>query len=84
MGRHGGGLDGPFSYGTNLIIEHKTEWYNKELGSRYLIMETLLKHWPTNMWVQTSLDISERSVKEHRFGPTTEEIIVDPPHPVPA
>ena len=73
-------FDGPFSYGTNLTIEHKTEWYNKELGSRYLIMETLLKHWPTNMWVQTSLDIMNALVKEHRFGPDdVEEIIGDPP-----
>lgn len=73
-------FDGPFSYGTNLTIEHKTEWYNKELGSRYLIMETLLKHWPTNMWVQTSLDIMNALVKEHRFGPDdVEEIIVGPP-----
>lgn len=73
-------FDGPFSYGTNLTIEHKTDWYNKELGSRYLIMETLLKHWPTNMWVQTSLDIMNALVKEHKFGPDdVEEIIVDPP-----
>lgn len=73
-------FDGPFSYGTNLTVEHKTDWYLKELGSRYLILETLLKHWPTNMWVQTSLDIMDSLIKEHKFGPDdVEEIIVDPP-----
>ena len=43
-------------------------------------MKTLLKHWPTNMWVQASLDIMDAFMRED--GVTAagiEEIIVDPP-----
>lgn len=31
-------------------------WYDKELGKQYLVDETLLKHWPANMWIQAPLD----------------------------
>lgn len=55
-------------------------WYTRDLGSRYLIMETLMKHWPANMWVQTTAEIVSNLSKEHGFGPEdVEEIIVDPP-----
>ena len=33
--------------------ESDETWLTRDLGERYLIMETLLKHWPANMWVQT-------------------------------
>ena len=55
-------------------------WYTRDLGKRYLIMETLMKHWPANMWVQTTAEIISDLTKKHSFGPEDiEEIVVDPP-----
>lgn len=60
--------------------EADVSWLTKELGSRYLIMDTLLKHWPANMWVQTPVELVSKMVKEHGFKPEDiEEIIIDPP-----
>jgi len=43
-------------------------------------MDTLLKHWPTNMWVQASLDIMDAFMKEDGItADDIDEIIVDPP-----
>lgn len=76
-----GAFDGPNGFGEHhLVSAQDVAWYQKELGSRWLIMETLLKHWPTNMWVQASLDIMDDFMKQD--GVTAagiEEIIVDPP-----
>lgn len=47
-------------------------WYEKGLGERYLIEETLLKHWPANMWIQAPLEILDQMYREHPFR--TEEI----------
>lgn len=56
-------------------------WYTKELGERWLIEETYIKHWPANMWVQTPLELLDalykeetfhaEDVKEIRLNPTT-------------
>lgn len=60
--------------------EADISWLTKDLGARYLIMSTLLKHWPANMWVQTTAEIVNDMSKEHGFGPEDiEGIIVDPP-----
>lgn len=86
LAKHGvdgmnGAFDGPNGFGQHhLVSAQEVEWYQKGLGSRWLIMETLLKHWPTNMWVQASLDIMDAFIRED--GVTAagiEEIIVDPP-----
>ena len=55
-------------------------WLDRDLGSRYLIMRTLMKHWPANMWVQTPVEIIHDLVEREGFGPEdVEEIVVDPP-----
>ncbi len=60
--------------------EADLSWLNRDLGSRYMIMDTLLKHWPANMWVQTPVEIMSKMVKEHGFKPEDiEEITIDPP-----
>ena len=76
------GNDG--SNGSNATTIRSSEadlsWLTKDLGKRYLIMETLLKHWPANMWVQTSVEIVKDLVEQHGFGPEdVEEITIDPP-----
>lgn len=60
--------------------EADLSWLTKDLGTRYLIMETLMKHWPANMWVQTTAEIVYNLSRKHQFGAEdVEEIIVDPP-----
>lgn len=42
-------------------------WYDRDLGSRFLVDETLLKHWPANMWIQAPLDALHELVRQHPF-----------------
>jgi 2-methylcitrate dehydratase PrpD len=74
-------FDGPHGFGKHhLLTANDDYWYLEGLGVRYLIMETLLKHWPANMWIQTSLDIIAAFMKEDGLNADNfEEIIVDPP-----
>lgn len=60
--------------------EAKPEWYNKDLGKRYLIMDTLMKHWPANMWCQTSVEVVSGIVSQNDIKPEDiEEIMINPP-----
>lgn len=76
-----GAFDGPDGFGKHHLLTAGDDfWYLEGLGERYLIMETLLKHWPTNMWVQTSLDLVDAFMKEDGLtADNFEEIIIDPP-----
>lgn len=59
--------------------EMDSSWLNKELGSRYFIMETMLKRWPTTVWAQAAAELAAGLSKEHGFGPDdVEEIAVTP------
>lgn len=40
-------------------------WYDKELGSRYMIMDLMLKNWPVNMWIQTPMDMIHAIKTKH-------------------
>ncbi|MCI6256424.1 MAG: MmgE/PrpD family protein [Clostridiales bacterium] len=76
------GNDGSNGSGDTTIRSEEADltWLTRDLGSRYLTMETLLKHWPANMWVQTPVEIIRSLVREHGFGPEdVEEIVIDPP-----
>ena len=42
-------------------------WYTKDLGEKWLIEETYIKHWPANMWVQTPLELLDALYKEEKF-----------------
>ena len=73
-------LDCPECYTSAITDSPDPSWFTKDLGKRYLILDTLMKHWPANMWVQTTAEIVSNLSKEHGFGPEdVEEIIVDPP-----
>jgi len=73
-------LDAPMCY-TAAICEHPdTSWFTKDLGTKYLIMETLMKHWPANMWVQTSAELVHDIAAQNHLTPSDiESIIIDPP-----
>lgn len=73
-------FDDPCSFDAHMTPEPRREWYTKELGERWLIMEALLKHWPANMWLQTPLDLLDSVVKKHSISPADiQEIVLDPP-----
>lgn len=62
-------LDGPNGLWRQVSDQVDWSWHDRELGSRYLIMETLFKHWPANMWVQGPLDCLDELCTEHNIGP---------------
>ena len=73
-------LDDPWSFENHMCVSPFPEWYTKDLGKRWLTMETLLKHWPANMWIQTPLELTDRLLTEHDIKKDDiAEIIVDPP-----
>lgn len=45
------------------------DWYDRDLGGRYMIMELMLKNWPVNMWIQTPMDLIHSLHSEHGFRP---------------
>lgn len=48
------------------------DWLIKELGTQWYINKTYLKHWPANMWVQTSLEALDAIMTRRPF--TAEEV----------
>ena len=73
-------FDDQYSFGFHLTEEQRPEWYTKDLGSKYLIMETLMKHWPANMWLQTPLEITNDLITKNNItAEDVEEVILDPP-----
>lgn len=55
-------------------------WYTRNLGSQWLTMTTLLKHWPANFWVQTPTELVKDIVEQNEIPlEDIKEIIIDPP-----
>lgn len=79
-GKKMGTINAALALGTMSDALDWEDWLTKDLGKRYLIMDTLMKHWPANMWVQTTAEIVHNLAQANGFGPEdVEEIIVDPP-----
>ncbi|RGX56716.1 MmgE/PrpD family protein [Anaerotruncus sp. AF02-27] len=73
-------FDDPAAYEVHMTANSHPEWYLKDLGERYLIMETLLKHWPANMWNQTPMELAHKITTENGIQPDDiAEIVIDPP-----
>jgi 2-methylcitrate dehydratase PrpD len=60
-------LDGEDGYWAQVSDQVDWEWLTRDLGKKYLIMETLFKHWPANMWIQGPLDALDFLVKENNI-----------------
>ena len=72
-------LDGETGYWLSLSDKCDWEWYDKNLGKDFLIMETYFKHWPTNMWINQQLDCTDTIMRKHGVKPDdVEQIIVSP------
>lgn len=73
-------FDIPYMCLEQLTKDPQYEWLNKDLGTRYMLLEMLLKHWPANMWIQNPIETVELLNARHNIDPEQiEEIIVDPP-----
>ena len=73
-------FDDPWSFENHLSVAPDSSWYVRDLGKRWLIMETLLKHWPANMWIQTPMELTDSiMVKNGLTKADIDELIVDPP-----
>jgi len=60
-------FDDPWAFENHLSTDPKPEWYTKDLGERWLTMETLLKHWPANIWVQGPVEAMHELYTKHPF-----------------
>lgn len=55
------------------------DWFDKDLGSRFMILELMQKNWPVNMWIQSPMDLIHSLYNKHRFDPDdVERIEVSP------
>ena len=71
--------DTPSGYLASITSAPSPEWLTKGLGEQFLILETLLKHWPANMWVQASVEAVSNIAKKHGItAQDVQEIIIDP------
>lgn len=72
-------FDDPSAYLRHLRFQ-KPEWFTKELGEKWTLMDMLLvKHWPANVFVQTYAELAARLVTKYRYDPDdVEEIVVRP------
>lgn len=72
-------LDGDDGYWRTLSDQCRWEWFDHKLGERWMIMETLMKHWPTNMWIQQPLDGMDMLIKKHNLKPEqVASVIISP------
>ncbi len=62
-----GALDGADGFWNMVSDQVDWSWHDRDFGNKWLILETYLKHWPANMWVQTPLELLDRMIKEHGF-----------------
>lgn len=73
-------FDIPYAYCEQLTKEVDRSWLNRNLGTTYYMMDVLVKHWPTNMWVNTPVEIVDLMVEEYSIDyREIEEIVVNPP-----
>ena len=55
------------------------EWFVKDLGTEYLLMDIMVKHWPANMYVQTYAELASVLQKKNQIDPDEiESIILSP------
>jgi len=45
------------------------EWFTRDLGTDYLLMDIMVKHWPANMYVQTYAELASVLQKKYQIDP---------------
>lgn len=72
-------LDGDHGYWVTISDQCDWDWMTKDLGEDYLIMQTLFKRWPVNMWVQQFLDMTDDIRRTDSFDVgDVDKIVVSP------
>ena len=61
-------LDEPDAFWRQVSDHVEWDWFDRNLGSEYLIMETLLKHWPANIWVQGPIECLHNLHEKYGFS----------------
>lgn len=73
-------LDDPWAFENHMSLTPDSSWYTKDLGTHWLTMETLLKHWPANMWIQTPMELTDSIMTKNGLTKKDiEEVLIDPP-----
>lgn len=73
-------FDDTYSFDYHMTTEPQRQWYTKDLGSRWLTTEVLMKHWPANMWLQTPIELVHNITTKNQIRPEEiEQIVLDPP-----
>lgn len=73
-------LDDPWAFENHVSVSPDSSWYTRDLGKRWLIMETLLKHWPANMWIQTPMELTDSIMRRHNLRKDDiAQVTIDPP-----
>jgi 2-methylcitrate dehydratase PrpD len=72
-------LDGDTGFWVSVSDNCQWDLMTKGLGEDYLMMETIFKRWPVNMWIQQHMDIVDAIMKEEKVrAGDVAEIIVSP------
>ena len=74
-------FDGKNGYWCKVSDRVDWDWYGKELGTKWYIMETCLKRWPVNIWIETPMDLMERIMQKRPFQKDDVKEIVISPNP---
>ena len=61
------GLDGKSGFWRQICDRVDWTWLDRDLGTDYLIMQTLLKHWPVNVWIEAPLDGLDNLRRKYQF-----------------
>jgi 2-methylcitrate dehydratase PrpD len=73
------GLDGDDGYWNQVSDRCDFGQLERNLGDEFLIMETLFKRWPANMWIQQPLDALDALKSEYDFdADEIVEIVISP------
>ena len=69
-------FDDPEEYATYFDTRrYAPEWFLKDLGTEYLLMDIMVKHWPANMYVQTYAELASVLQKKNQIDPDEIESI---------
>ncbi|MBC5735694.1 MmgE/PrpD family protein [Lawsonibacter faecis] len=73
-------FDDTYSFDYHMTPEPQRDWYTRDLGTRWLMMEVLIKHWPANMWLQTPIELAHNITTKNGIKPEDiADIELDPP-----
>lgn len=69
-------FDDPTSYAAHFDSKsYAPEWFTKDLGTEYLLMDIMVKHWPANMYVQTYAELAFVLQSKYQIQPDDIESI---------